>query len=320
MSFKDAAAKSRHACGMLCTLLLCCLACALACAPSAALAEESEETRYYLGEAVNAGADTGYTGASAIQQSDVHYGWRLGRFSVTGFTRATSEDGTPVFLKNVGDTVALWFNLEQNIDALGGNEALRINEDTNGYDERLGVAKQDFGRGTLIVRYTDYQNNQEEPQVYVNYLSANAEEGANTQVQLFEEGDYEVVLDYEVKNSVRVVPLVNLDVLPEVTNYTIRFSFKVHNGNCMVYPMAASTGDELTDSAFTQKGFRLDLTRSRYLDIDAKKEVLSDDGSSPDVRSCADLYTTARGENMLDSLIRLLDYAALAKCAVVVYG
>lgn len=71
----------------------------------------------------------------------------------------------------------------------------------------------------------------------------------------------------------------NVEVFPGVTDYTMRFNFKVRNGNCMVYPFDVKTGDELTNAAFTENGFRLDLVRSRYLDIDVKKEMLADNGT-----------------------------------------
>lgn len=65
----------------------------------------------------------------------------------------------------MGDEVTLSYNLQQDINALNGNSDVTIDSDPNGYDQRLGVPQQDFGRGTLIVRYTDYQNNRHDPVV-----------------------------------------------------------------------------------------------------------------------------------------------------------
>ncbi len=42
----------------------------------------------------------------------------------------------------------------------------------------------------------------------------------------------------------------------------------------MVYPFDVLTKGELTNSSLTENGFYLDLAKSRYLDIDVKKEVL----------------------------------------------
>ena len=267
--------------GQLRTLLVVMTAALFLAAPTTALAEgeTSDGTKYYLGEAVNSGLDTGYSKDDQIGKDDVHYSWELGRFLVSGYTRVSDDDGTPVFLKSVGDEVTLSFNLQQDINQLNGNADVTIDKDPNGYDQRLGVPQQDFGRGALIIRYTDYQNNRHEPTVYANYLDGVAKD-ADTVVKTFEEGDYEVVLDYSIKNvNHGRLPWVNVEVFPGVTDYTMRFNFKVRNGNCMVYPFDVKTGDELTNTAFTENGFRLDLARSRYLDIDVKKEMLADNGT-----------------------------------------
>lgn len=247
--------------------------------PSLALAKGESGQRYYLGEAVNAGRDTGYSEDSAIGKDDIHYSWELGRFLVSDYTRVIDEGDAPVFLKNVGDEITLSFILQQDINQLNGNADVTIDADPNGYDQRLGVSQQNFGRGTLIIRYTDYQNNRREPTVYTNYLDGVSQD-ADTVVKTFEEGDYEVVLDYSIKNvNHGRLPWLNVEIFPGVTDYTMRFAFKVRNGNCMVYPFDVETGDELTNTAFTENGFRLDLARSRYLDVDVKKEILADNGN-----------------------------------------
>ena len=70
-----------------------------------------------LGMLTNTGKDNGYSGENVIGIKDPHYGWEIGRFYVSGYTRETKDDsGNPVFLKNVGDQVTLWFNLGQDID------------------------------------------------------------------------------------------------------------------------------------------------------------------------------------------------------------
>lgn len=76
--------------------------------PIAYAAEESNEPKHYLGTVVNAGHDTGFSENNAISENDPHFGWKLGEFYVNGYTRVTeAKNGTPVFLKTVGDTVTL---------------------------------------------------------------------------------------------------------------------------------------------------------------------------------------------------------------------
>ncbi len=227
-----------------------------------------------LGSVVNTGKDNGYSGSNSLDIKDPHYGWQIGEFFVSGYTRDTQDkDGTNVFLKNVGDQITLWFNLKQDIDKLNNNEILSISDDKDGYDKYFQTAKTDMGKGALIVRYTDEKGVKHQPEIYTNYLAANATTSADTIVKLFEEGDYEVALDYEIKKTPRKVG--TIEVVPEFTNYRIFFTFKVRNGNCMVFPFDVSTGDELTDESITPNGFRLDMARSRYLDIDVKKAVVT---------------------------------------------
>ena len=266
------------------SLLLALLLFSMMCFPTVAVDNESEPVDpnqlFYMGSPVNAGKDTGYTGSNSIGKDDSHYGWELGRFFVSGYTRVNNDNpDNPVILKNVGDKVTLWFSLSQDIDALNGSDTLTIADDANGYDEHFGLQKTDMGRGTLIVRHTDYQNAQGEPQVYTDYLSA-VEVGANTQVELCEEGDYEVALDYEIHRTRLNYDKVlfwdaHIRTLPAVSNYRIYFKFSVRNGNCMVFAFDSATGDELANGSVTNNGFRLDLANSHYLLVDIRKEILN---------------------------------------------
>ena len=240
-----------------------------------------------LGSVVNTGKDNGYSGSDALTIKDPHYGWTLGQFFVSGYTRETVDPNNsqiPVFLKNVGDEVTLWFNLKQDINQLNGDSKLSINDDSNGYDQYFQTGKTDMGRGTLIIRYTDHQGIAHEPEIYTNYLEANATTSADTIVKFFEEGDYEVALDYEIKNTPRQV--VGVEIVPEYTNYRIYFRFSIRNGNCMVYPFDVSTGTELTDEEITPNGFKLDMAKSRYLTIDVQRSVVTEgaNGYVEDVR------------------------------------
>ena len=250
--------------------------------PIAVLANEN---KYYMGTAVNAGRDTGFSENNKITEKDPHFGWKLGSFYVDGYTRVTeNKNEDPVFLKNVGDTVTLWFELEQDISQLNGDKMLSIAGDTNGYDEYFGIEKTDMGRGTLIIRHTDYQNRTDDPVIYTDYLAATASQNAAVEVKLCEEGDYEIALNYEIRKD--NVDLFGWNPFPSYYNYRIYFRFSVRNGNCMVYPFDVATGSELTNSAITENGFYLDLANSRYLNIDIKKEVRREgaEGLTEDVR------------------------------------
>ena len=72
---------------------------------------------YSLGSRVKVKNFDGYFGEELIDKNDVHYGWELGNFFVSGYTdEVTSSDGNIVFLKNAGDKVTLWFKLDQDIN------------------------------------------------------------------------------------------------------------------------------------------------------------------------------------------------------------
>lgn len=241
---------------------------------------------YYLGEAVNAGKDTGFSENNEIIKKDPHYNWTLGRFSVNGYTRVITHDGNPIFLKTVGDEVVLDFQLEQDIDALNNDKSLMIANDKKAYDNLLYKDETAFGRGALIIRKTDaYQNKKGTSQLYTDYLSG-VKVGANTQVEICEEGDYEVALDYSIRDKKITVPFIDKTIRSTYNDYKIYFTFSVRNGNCMVFPFDVATGEELTNKAITENGFYLDLAKSRYLEINVKKEVLREGatGLTEDVR------------------------------------
>ena len=221
----------------------------------------------------------GYFGEKPIEKGDPHYDISIGQFFVSGYTsKQTDSSGDMVFLKNVGDRVTLWFKLTENIDAIGGNNKVKVTPDSNGHDQYYHTRPTNFGRGALIVKYTDYNNNSDGPKIYTNYLEANASVGANTKVSLFEEGDYEIALDYELTKDGKLSDTEH--------HYRIYFKFSIRNGNCMVYPFDLVTGAELTNTANTKNGFRLDLAKSRYLKVNVKREMLAEgaDGLVEDTR------------------------------------
>ena len=241
--------------------------------------ELTQNTKQYaLGKTELVADFAGYSGTKEITKDDLHYGWELGNFFISGFTmNTTDQNGKVVFLKNVGDEVTLWFNLKQNINALNNDKDLTITADSDGYDQTFQTPATNFGRGMLIIRKTNYENIVEEPVMFYNYLEANTLLNSITRVQLFEEGDYEVALDYEVTKD---------QLVDKVHHYRIFFEFSVRNANCMVFTFDNKTGKELSNNAVAEEGFRLDLAQSRYLDIDIKKEILVEgaDGLTEDPR------------------------------------
>lgn len=237
---------------------------------------------YRLSDKVRVEKHDGYFGQKEIKKDDLHYGdngeWNLGNFFISGHTDEVVEsNGNVVFLKNVGDKVTLWFNLEQNIDALDGNENLSITTDGEGHDQYFGTGTMNFGRGALIIRKTDHNNNRGEAQIYTNYLEANTSVGADTIVRLCEEGDYEVALDYEITSD---------ELIDKIGHYRIFFTFSVRNSNCMVYPFDLATGSELKNGSISESGFRLDYANSLYLTVNVKREILTEgaDGLVEDTR------------------------------------
>ena len=241
---------------------------------------------YYLGEVINAGKDTGFSEKNEITKKDPHFNWTIGNFSVSGYTRVITADGSPIFLKTLGDKVVLNFQLEQDIDALNSDTSLVIANDKKAYDNSLYKDETEFGRGALIIRKIDaYQNKKGTSQLYTDYLSG-VKVGANTQVEICEEGDYEVALDYSIRDKKITVPLIEKTIRSTYNDYRIYFTFSVRNGNCMVFPFDVVTGEELTNKAITENGFYLDLAKSRYLDINVKKEVLHEGatGLTEDIR------------------------------------
>ncbi len=231
---------------------------------------------YNLGKRVRVNDFDSYSGEKNIDANDPHKDWDLGNFFVSGYTEDTTDaEGNVVFLKNAGDKVALWFKLNENIDKLRGNKNLSITADTDGYDQYFEKGSMDFGRGALFVRYTDRNNNQTNVVTYTNFLEANASIGADTKVRLFEEGDYEVALDYEITNTKGI---------NKIGHYRIFFKFSVRNGNSMVFLFDSKTNAEILNNTTTKNGFYIDFANSKYLDVDVKREILNPETGELDVR------------------------------------
>ncbi len=219
-----------------------------------------------------------YNAGKPIGGGDPHQGINLGYFRVNGYTVDKIYDEKRIFLKNFGDTVTLWYELEQDIDKLDGNEKLTIADDKKDCDSRFPEIKTtDFHRGALLIRHTDRWGN-ETITKYFNFLEADSRTDANTQIELFEEGDYNVVLDYAIKDS---------DGIDSYYYYTVSFDFGIRNGNCMFYVFDKSTGNELADNAVASEGIRIDLAKSQYLDFEVTRTAIIDrlTGKTEDTRA-----------------------------------
>ena len=264
----------------------------------------SKDNAFYFGEAVTCGKDNGYipntTSAwnpltlctpigmilGAIPDEDPHHGWELGKFYVNGFSgkyvsaQNSYNKEVTTFTKNVGDTVEFGFRLDQDINKLNGNGSLSISDDRKIVQDcwvKEPYFKANFGHGLLMVIHTDYQGNEKRVE-YIDFLNG-LTQGANTTIQLFEEGDYRVILCYEIYKSTGWNWITDwADPNGSFFNYRMEYFFSIRNGNCMVYPFEVETERELFNECITEKGFRVDLANSRYLKMTVKKEIMNDTG------------------------------------------
>lgn len=231
--------------------------------------------RKQFSEVVSTKHDKGFDleTATSLDKTDPHFGHEIGFFTINGYTSEAKElDGTDVFLKTAGDEVTLWFSFNEGVDInnLNGHGTLSISDDKNGYDKNFQVnqEKEGFKKGALIVKYTDDEGNVHTPVVYEDFLRANTKTGADTRIKLYQEGEYEVALDYELKDT--------RNKLPIYTDYKVTFQFSIRNGNTMVYPMDLKAPySELKDEQYTEKGFKVDLANSKYLKVSVVREALN---------------------------------------------
>lgn len=236
---------------------------------------ESLDTKnsYEFSEVFRVDSPDGFKDPKQLKADDPHIDWSVGKFYVSGYTAVKMDGDVPVFLKVPGDKAALWFNLEQELDKCNGRTDIKVNYIDSGSDIYFGTPTiDDWGRGALIVRKTDSQN-QKERQIYTNYLEASATVGANTRVDLFEEGDYEVALDYQLHYD---KPFVFGTTTTKTLTYRIFFKFKVRNGDISAFLRDVDTDQFITNANVAEHGFYIDVAKSDYLDMTIKREVLSD--------------------------------------------
>lgn len=242
---------------------------------------EKNNNEYTVGTTYYVGESEGYDDIEKMTEDNPHFGWELGDFWVSNYTQVIEKDGKLIFLKNVGDDIKVTFRLNTDIDCLNNDSKKSIASDKKGYDETFGIPKTDFGRGMLITRQKDYQGKLHDPVKYKDYLNG-LQKDADTSIELKEEGDYEVALDYKIKVDKGWTGFIKQTEY----DYVKKFSISIRNGNCMVYPFDVKTKSELNNTAFTEYGFYLDFAKSRYIDINVKKEILNEgaNGLVEDVR------------------------------------
>ena len=228
---------------------------------------------YEFSEVKRVDSQDGFTDPVALEADDPHIDWTVGKFYVSGFTSKKLEDGIPVFLKVPEDRVALWFDLEQELDKCHGDTGIKVNYIDSGSDKYFETPTiANFGRGALIIRKTDHQNKKER-QIYTNYLEASAVVGANTRVDLFEEGDYEVALDYQLHYD---KPIAFGITTTKTLTYQVFFKFKVRNGDISAFLRDVDTGQFITNSNVAEHGFYIDVAQSHNLEMSITRDVLTD--------------------------------------------
>ena len=100
-------------------------------------------------------------------------------------------------------------------------------------------------------------------------------------MDLFEEGDYEVALDYQLHYD---KPFVFGTTTTKTLTYRIFFKFKVRNGDISAFLRDVDTNQFITNANIAENGFYIDVANSQYLNMSIKRDVLSDsaDGIVPD--------------------------------------
>jgi hypothetical protein len=90
---------------------------------------------------------------------------------------------------------------------------------------------------------------------------------------LFEEGDYEVALDYQLHYD---KPFVFGSTTTKTLTYRIFFKFKVRNGDISAFLRDVDTNQFITNANVAEHGFYIDVANSQYLTMSIKREILTD--------------------------------------------
>ena len=213
--------------------------------------------KHYVGSLAAAGDHSGYSGSQPVAQGDIHDGWKIGSFYLSGYSEILDDD---ILVKSPTEGVSLWFNLSQfDLARLHGDDSLSISSDTEGSDSYFGISGADFRRGALIVRRTDKDGEVGEPKVTADFLGTIDTPFSDKLVQVFDEGDYEVALDYRI-NKDRFI-------FDRQYDYRIFFKFRVRSSGCSISLTDSATGGTLDDAFYTENGFKLTSPSSDYLKV-----------------------------------------------------
>lgn len=230
---------------------------------------EKKVQQHYVNVATKK-SDNTYVKREPIKSGDKHFGFELGQFVISGYTRIEDDgQGNLLVIKGEDDEIRLTFDLRRNIDDLKGTDNISIHDDTDGSDEELGYArpKEGFGRGMLLWRFTDNTGYKSPIKAHKDYLMTLTSENSEKEIIMNEEGDWAIALDYEIAWPFGW-PFKYWD---NAEQYTIRMNIKVRNANCMAYLREVDTGRELKDNDKIIKGFYIDLANSKYLKVDVSR-------------------------------------------------
>ena len=217
----------------------------------------ANDNKHPVGTLYAAGDHSGYSGTVQPGAGDIHNGWNIGSFYLTGHSQIINDD---MLIKAPSEAVSLWFKLSQfDLERLHGDSDLSIMDDTNGSDSYFGISGADFRRGALIIRRTDKNGAVGEPQVTADFLGSVETPFTDTLIQVFDEGDYEVALDYRI-NEDRFF-------FDRQYDYRIFFRFSVRSSGCSVDLYDTGTGDPLEEPCYTENGFRITSPSSEYLNL-----------------------------------------------------
>ena len=251
---------------------------------------DSAEVRYHVFDIdpVNAGNKTGYGQSDRIDNKDPHSGWKLGRFILRGFSSEEIVNGKSVFTRSMeNDTLTLIFELQQDIYELNGDSKLYIDYDEKAEDTVFNYNEKDaqFGEGTLLIRRTDPNGKRDPIHPYKDYLAALYYGLLESDVEINQEGGYEIALDY----------LVTRDALKNTTNgYRMSFEFEVKNGDSVVFLNDSVTGAELQDYSVTDNGFILSTIGSSTVSMQVTRYGISVNGNALDIRASEPASSGAR--------------------------
>ena len=229
---------------------------------------------YINAKPVDAGYRVGYKNTNAVTSKNLQYGWRLGRFIITGYT----EEENGVYLKTLGDEVTLIYDIDQDINALNGNPKMFIAEDNEARDDPFGYDEKgaSFGQGALLVQFDEHAHHDKTLiPPYTNYLAANDAGVANTSIEINEEGTYEVALDYLIRTS---------GFGGKTEGYRTYFTFEVKNGDGIAFLRDVTTQYELQNYSVTENGFFVDFGKSNAIKVYITRQNININGTALDTR------------------------------------